>query len=108
MPGVRFLPGPGGSRWVQAGPGGSRRVQAGPGGSRRVQEGPGSVPFNELPPLGGLPQQVPEVVGVLLRLAVGRERPGEGPPVGAGRGTNVNPPLSRRPDETGSDLSRRG
>lgn len=70
--------------------------------------GPGSVPFDELPPLGGLPQQVPEVVRVLLRLAVSRERPGEGPPVGAGRGTNVNPPLSRRPDETGSDLSRRG
>lgn len=34
--------------------------------------------FDELPPLGGLPQQVPEVVRVLLRLAAGGQRPGDG------------------------------
>lgn len=48
----------------------------GPGGAR-------SVLFEELPPLGGLPQQMPEVVGVLLGLAVGGQRPGHGAPVSA-------------------------
>lgn len=41
-----------------------------------------SVLFDELPSLGGLPQQVPEVVRVLLGPALGGGHPGNGAPVG--------------------------